>query len=460
MHLILRGIGFLLRLVVRALQVLIFPIRRLGRSRRPPCIMPYRGYGTSTRLLLKGRVLEDTGVRVRLAPLTFWQRLGALYRRLAARAVPEAGVQARAGELSQQLTSDADGFFQVEMTGDADIAGDRLWRPIELELTGPRAPSDGERERTTGHVLVPTSRARFVVISDIDDTVVYTGVANKVSMFWTLFTSPAASRVAFPGVAAFYRALHEGVGEEGNPLLYVSRGPWTIYDVLEEFFHLHDIPVGPVLFLRDWGLSPTHPLPRRQRGHKLALIRHMLATYDQLPFILIGDSGQRDPEIYYEAVREHPGRVLAIYIRNVSAGTERPKAIHALAEKVQEAGSTLILADDSRAMATHAAARGWIRTDALEDITAEKAIEEMAELPVAPETRPQDLGEPETPVVVETEDPAAVAGPAVEQAKSEAERHGAEPAVVVTPPDEGRTDARREPRSEEQAGSGASADGS
>ena len=156
-----------------------------------------------------------------------------------------------------------------------------------------------------------------MVISDIDDTVMFTGVANKLAMVWRLFVEDAASRVAFPGVAALYRALHAGAGgAEGNPMLYVSRAPWGLYEMLSEFFQRHAIPVGPVLFLREWGLAWTHPLPRRAEDHKQELIAHMLALYADLPFVLIGDSGQHDPEVYAQIVEGHPGRVRAVYIRN------------------------------------------------------------------------------------------------------------------------------------------------
>ncbi len=145
-------------------------------------------------------------------------------------------------------------------------------------------------------MFIPPERCRCVVVSDIDDTVMRTGVANKLKMLWRLFVEDAESRVAFPGVAALYRALHAGAGgAEGNPMLYVSRAPWGLYEMLSEFFQRHGIPAGPVLFLREWGLSWTHPLPRRATDHKQALIRHMLALYRDLPFVLIGDSGQHDP---------------------------------------------------------------------------------------------------------------------------------------------------------------------
>src|SRR3712207_2087289 len=141
-------------------------------------------------------------------------------------------------------------------------------------------------------------------------------------------------------------------------MLYVSRAPWGIYDMLGEFFDLHGIPVGPILFLREWGVSWKSPLPRKAEDHKRELIHNMLALYSDLPFILIGDSGQHDPEVYRQIVEEHPGRVLAVYIRNVSRRAGRIEEIEALAKVVAQAGSSLLLAADSVAIAEHAAKLG------------------------------------------------------------------------------------------------------
>ena len=79
------------------------------------------------------------------------------------------------------------------------------------------APSD---------VYIPPDAARFVVVSDIDDTVMVTGVVNKAAMLWRLFVQDAEDRTVFPGVSHLYRALHAGgSGDDGNPMLYVSRAP-------------------------------------------------------------------------------------------------------------------------------------------------------------------------------------------------------------------------------------------
>ena len=352
----------------RLVAILASPLKS-DRGHGGVVIQPYRGYGSSEEVFLMGRVFRQPSLGSGVRQETMARDFLDIFRRLLRWGVGDATVTARFGGSEQRNLTDRDGYFRMHMRPAHRPDPNQVWHPIELTLEG------GERDgkRTEGLIFMPPASARFVVISDIDDTVMKTGVANKAVMLWRLFAQRARSRVAFPGVAALYRALHEGAsGAELNPMLYVSRAPWSIYDVLEEFFKLHAIPAGPVLFLREWGLTVQSPLPRRAKDHKLSLIRDMLALYKDLPFILIGDSGQRDPEIYTQVLRENPGRVLAIYIRNVSCDVERRRAIEALAMEVVDAGGTLLLAADSLAVAKHASEHGLIAPAALASIVAER----------------------------------------------------------------------------------------
>ncbi len=348
----------------RLFRLLSRPVRRTG-ERGGLVILAYRGYGHRNRILLMGRVLKQPA----------WgsgDRRGGLFgdllniaKRFVRYGIADMTVVARAGGGEAEVRTDRDGYFEIDMRvpGDDDWQG--IWRPVDLSVRAPDAAGVHAR----GSIFVPPETCRYVVVSDIDDTVMFTGVANKLKMLWRLFATEAESRLAFPGVGAFYRGLHEGPsGSEQNPMLYVSRAPWGIYEVLEEFFNLHEIPEGPVLFLREWGVTLQHPLPKQSKGHKHGLIEDMLAIYDDLPFVLIGDSGQRDPEIYSEVVRQHRSRVLAVYIRDVSRDPTRIEAIEALAEEVANAGSTLVLASDSHAMAEHAVDRDLIAPDVLQRV--------------------------------------------------------------------------------------------
>ena len=185
-----------------------------------------------------------------------------------------------------------------------------------------------------------------------------------------------------PAPGSRSRALQGGTGAEvENPLFYLSSSPWNLYDLLHEFFRLQDIPIAPT-FLRDWGLTPEELLPTEHREYKLEVLKSLLNFYEDLPFILIGDSGQEDPEIYHEIVHEYPGRIMAVYIRDVSPD-ERDEAVQTLAREVEAAASTLILAEDTLAMARHAAAQGWIAPDMVDHVR--DAVEQNTESPTAME---------------------------------------------------------------------------
>lgn len=356
-------------------------------------IIPYRGYGSPQRLYLRGRVLEDRGIPEAENSDTFWENLLYMYRRIESNEVPYARLAARFQGQEQEIRADEEGFFEVWIEPREPLAAGRIWHSIELELLEPLSEDLREPVKAVGEVLVPPDSAQFMVVSDIDDTIVRSDVANLFKMARNVFMGNARTRLPFPGVAELYRALYNGKsGGEMNPLFYVSSSPWNLYDLLSQFFNLQDIPIGPVLFLRDWGITENELLPLRSREHKLKIIRQMLDFYPGKPFILIGDSSQEDPEIYAELVAQYPRRIEAVYIRNVSRGLKRPESIKKLAEQVLEAGSALVLAADSLAIARHAADKGYITWEALPPIDIEKQKDEAP-----PSAVEKLLGEPPAP---------------------------------------------------------------
>lgn len=418
----------------KILHILARPVKA-DRGYGGIVIQPYRGFGSCYEVFLMGRVFRQLGAGANLREGSLIRDVVDLGRRLLRWGVADAVLRVRIGDTEQRVTTDRDGYFRIHMRPVRLSSPDCLWQSVALELVSPR----GVGTRATGDLFIAPSTARYVVISDIDDTVMDTGVANKARMLWRLFVLGAQSRIAFPGVAALYRALHYGAsGADLNPMLYVSRGPWSIYEMLDKFFNLHGIPVGPILFLREWGLTFQRPLPRQAQDHKLELIRKMLSLYSDLPFVLIGDSGQHDPEIYTQIVREHPGRVLAIYIRNVSRASKRRRFIEALAREVADANSSLLLAADSFAMAEHAVEHGLILPKALSEVLKERA---------------EQKGEPDLKSTYKVERPTAwetrqaVERGEVKETLEEGAREDSPPNIVVEPKDENALKSSHQERS-------------
>lgn len=351
-------------------------------------IEAYRGYGCADRAYVKGRVLRGNPVPAARAEDSLLLNLAGMIQRFESDEVPGARVRVRFPGGEQTVTADEEGYFECWMHPLPPFPPGREWHWVDLELVEPR---EGDVPHTArARVMVPPPGARFGVISDLDDTVVRTDVTSTLRMMRTVFLGNARTRMPFPGVAAFYRALERGTGGAPmNPVFYVSSSPWNLHDLLMEFLEIQGIPAGP-LMLRDWGISETEVLPTSNAAHKRASLERILGLFPALPFILIGDSGQEDPEIYSRVVHDYPDRILAVYIRNVTPRPERLQSIHRLALEVEKAGSALILADDTVSAAKHAAEKGWIDPAALAEIGAVAADEEK-ETPAGTERRNEQL---------------------------------------------------------------------
>jgi phosphatidate phosphatase APP1 len=372
-------------------------LRHLIDGPQPYEIAAYRAYGNGSRLLVHGRALEHPNIPASGATDSVWRNLLSTYRRVDASPLPGARISVHVGTFEQEIVADDEGFFRQWLELPSPLRNDEPWRRAELRLLAPLR-ADQPDVRALALARVPGSSAAFGVISDLDDTVIQSRIANLMQAVRTVILGNARTRLPFPGVAAFYRALERG-GDAAryNPIFYVSSSPWNIYDLIAEFMELQRIPTGPIC-LRDWDLSLSALLPHHLKQHKGPLIGEILDLYPSLPFILIGDSSQHDPEIYRAILDRYPKRILAIYIRNVDPNPERQASIKRLAEDVLAAGSSLILADDTYAAAKHAAEHGWITQESLPGIREEKQADTGESGTKAETPGPHD--EPPNPTIV------------------------------------------------------------
>jgi phosphatidate phosphatase APP1 len=342
-------------------------------------ILAYRGYGNGVRAHVYGRIIEKRDIRASTDADSVLKNLLNTYRRADSDPLPFAQLKVDYAGSTLEMKADNEGFFGGWIEIEKPITTEDEWLEYRVELV-PRVRADPAvaplAVKGSGEILVQTPTARFAVISDLDDTVIQSRVSNFLQAARTVILGNARTRLPFPGVAAFYEALRNGVsGDEKNPIFYVSSSPWNIYDVISEFMDLQKIPKGP-LVLRDWDIGWSSLSSSRHFEHKTTTIRDLMQLYPQLEFILIGDTSQHDPEIYRQIVSEFPKRVRAIYIRDVTRTAERSASVQRLADEVLAANSTLVLSEDTLGAALHAAEHGWISADALPSVREEKRADE------------------------------------------------------------------------------------
>jgi phosphatidate phosphatase APP1 len=327
-------------------------VKRALGLRSPISVLPFRTYGTRDRLHIHGRVLEDQRITGASRDDHVMQNLIGMLKRYASDEVPGVEVTLRLGDIAISVTTDEEGYFEAELGGVDPRHLHTPWTEVELLLEHHRQPRNA-------CVRLVDGDATFGVISDMDDTVVKTGATTLFRQLRTLLLNNARSREPFDGVGALYRAFERGPDGAGhNPIFYVSSSPWNIFDLFEDFLAYHDIPLGPIV-LRDFGIAPGKLVKRDHLSHKIGAIERIFETYPALRFILVGDTGQKDAWVYRCIALAHPGRVLAVYLRDLDPRVSDPE-IEKIEQELAAVSVPMLRVADSRGAANHAHEHGWI----------------------------------------------------------------------------------------------------
>lgn len=332
---------------------------------RSVMIMPYQGFGNGKELFFPGRVLGDRDIGKSEPEDSRWRNFKRMYKRFMTWQIPEAKVEASFDGITKSATTDDKGYYEFRIELPDPMTDHNPWQIIEVKLVN-KVIKNQKPPMVHCYVFVPPENVEFGVISDIDDTIVPTGATRMWEMLKTTFLGNAHTRTPFPGVAAFYQAMSKGlVGRENNPFFYVSSSPWNLYDFLRELMIVHHLPQGP-LMLRDIGLSREQFIAGSHTDHKLAQIERVFDIIRDIPFILIGDSGQHDAEIYLQVIRDYPGRVKMVYIRDVDPASH--ERVVKVAGEIEELGVEMMLVSDTIEAARHAVSKGWIMEEDIANI--------------------------------------------------------------------------------------------
>ncbi len=295
-------------------------------------LLVYAGYRNETEVRLSGRVVE---YRKSLRPDgSTWSRLRAMLAIYESDEVPGVRITLDGYGGRHEAVSDAEGYFHFQLP----LAGHALPQETRWEEVTLAAPDrETARTRITAPVLAPGTTRKLGIISDIDDTVVETGATNFLKNWRRVLVHRPEDRLVVPGASRLYRMLVVDHKAPRRPVFYVSSSPWNLYGFITEFMDLNDIPHGP-MFLKDYGIDTVKFVSDAHGTHKIAAIETILAFYPDFRFLLIGDNGQKDVEVYAQVVRDFPGNVAGVFIRDVS-GTCREGPNGAFLAEIEASGT-------------------------------------------------------------------------------------------------------------------------
>ena len=218
------------------------------------------------------------------------------------------------GESFKQHRSKANGHFERTLRLKELPEGVPPDGWLEYEADLPK----GDSRKIIGRVQL-ASEYGLSVISDIDDTIKISDVKDLKALVANTFLKE------FKAVPDMQAAYHRW-SSAGACFHYVSSSPWQLYPPLLKFmgdvgypegtYHLKTFRIKDESF---FDLFASHELT------KVPTIDGILRAYPKRRFILVGDSTQKDPEVYGEIARRHPNQIVHIYIRRVS-GAENSKS--------------------------------------------------------------------------------------------------------------------------------------
>lgn len=329
-----------------------------------PGIVGFGGHGSTRRARILGRVIME-----RTADQRSWLAERRGWRQFFDAQVPRQPVLVTVGRQRRITFADRGGYIDLTVEGhgltpgwhDAWIQvlhegdlhtlgigeGESLTTQDALRLSG-QTGHGSQRIRAGKPVCVSLRIAgdneKFGVVSDIDDTVMVTMLPRLLTAARHSFVDHVSSREAVPGMAGFLTCLadmaHRQASAESTlpqasaestvpqtsadsqqealhaPLIYLSTGAWNVVPALRDFLGRLNYPRGGFL-MTDFGPSNTGWF-RSGFEHKRRELRRLARMFPSMKWYLVGDDGQRDPEIYAEFAREHPENVAGIAIRSLS----------------------------------------------------------------------------------------------------------------------------------------------
>jgi hypothetical protein len=270
------------------------------------CVYEYESRGLALAILRKGLALGDVEMtRAQRAVFAERARLFMVDNQRGKQVVIRLGQQTHVLDRSE-----ANGHFSTMLRLSPEEVS-KLEQGTGEHVAFEAVMSPGDTRRFGGLIRFLRPEG-WAVISDIDDTIKITEVTDSSATVRNTFLEPFRP---VPGMARLYSTW-----ERANAgFFYVSASPWQLYLPLSEFARTNGFPAGcfqmKLFRLKDG--SRSHVLEDPEQ-YKPGVIEAILKRFPNRRFVLVGDSGERDPEIYAAQARRHPRQVARILIRNVT----------------------------------------------------------------------------------------------------------------------------------------------
>ena len=270
----------------------------------------YNAYGNSYEVIIEGRLLHKKVFEKAEQSDSWYKNLYRRLRELINDEIKNKKVEAVINGEKFYTKSDDEGYFQFDI--DLKNSLKSGYQNINLKIK-----NNSNIHKTKATIIA--NKKMIGIISDFDDTIVISNVPTKLKLLYNILFKNYMQRKVVKGMKEkFQKILTKNPKTMPIPLFILSASPQQLFNPIEKFLNYHNFPKH-VLILKKAHGSNKDPLTDQYK-YKMQKIEKLIKLYPKIKWIMFGDSGEKDREVYESIAKKYPQKVLGYYIRDVKSG--------------------------------------------------------------------------------------------------------------------------------------------
>jgi len=266
----------------------------------------YFAYGTLDNIIVEGRIIEkrnsDPATTQDSKLKNLWRKLGQLIND----EKKFENISIIIAKNTYNIKTDEEGYFSLDIKTPEGLQ--EGWNPLRITLI--------DNSQINGELLIVPEKNQIGIISDFDDTVIYSNIANTGSMLKKSLFENYTQRKPVKGLSSLYQDItRQNAQPDSTPVMFVSASPRQIQRGIVNFLNYNNFPKSQVVTKTITGKGKYSLKGNKQ--YKLDKIQEIFKRLPLVKFVLIGDDGEQDPESFSELQISDPNRIIAVWIHNV-----------------------------------------------------------------------------------------------------------------------------------------------
>ncbi len=272
-------------------------------------IQVYNAYGNSHKVIIEGRMVYKKNYNQPLEDDTLFHNMWRKIKQLTSNEIKNEKIIAYIGNEICSTIGDDEGYFEFDIKRDQELYTG--YNSISLQI---------ENNPNTLNIKAKIiSDEAIGIISDFDDTVIISDVTNKFKLINNLLLKNYKQRKVVPTmVERFQKILAQNSPNIPSTLFFVTGSPKQLFNSIERFLNYHHFPKHTLITKQIHGLEMDPLL--NQFKYKVERIEELFRLYPKMQWIMFGDSGEKDKEVYEYLFKKYPLKIKSYYIRDINSG--------------------------------------------------------------------------------------------------------------------------------------------